>query len=77
MIDATRCVFEVTAGIMPMEPEPEFTKRFVLSASDWSEGTNGGWERFLALQKEAMDYATELQQHPQRFNFVRVDWIWM
>lgn len=74
-MEATRCVFEVTAGILPMEPEVEFTRRFVLTANEWDRGQ--GWDRFLEVQKEAMAYATELQQRPSRFNFVRVDWIWM
>lgn len=74
-MESARCIFEVTAGILPMEPENEFTRRFALTSSEWNQGQ--GWDRFIEVQEEAMAYATELQQRPNRFNFVRVDWIWL
>jgi hypothetical protein len=81
-------ILEVVAGIIPNQPMPEHTRRFVYTSSmreadeRWSaahpEEPPGPHPEvhFQRLQNEAWDYALKLQ-HPSYLNWVRVDWIWI
>lgn len=71
--EAARCVWEVTAGIIPGTAEPEFTKRFGMTSGDYESPYSS--EIFTSRMTEAVHYAQQLHD-PNRFNWVRVDWIW-
>lgn len=63
-----RCAWEVVAGLLPGRPEPDLTRRFVLSSDDPDE-------RFAELYQQAADYAAGLTD-PRHLNWVRLDWVW-
>lgn len=63
-----RCCWEVTAGVVPGTPEPEFTKRFILTEEDPGE-------LFADRYNEAISYVATLTD-PNSMNWVRLDWVW-
>lgn len=78
-MESARCAWEVTAGLIPGTPMPEFTRRFVLTSNKWygEDGypTKDGLDLLIALQGTAMMHALSLMD-PQSVNWVRLDWIW-
>ena len=88
---AVKLVIEVTAGIRPGLPEPQFTRRWTLTSDEWERAQveddelhkNGDNEHAMhaalllgARAAEADEYA-RLLRNPQRFNWVRTEWEWM
>lgn len=76
-----RCVMilEVVGGILPGQPEREYTKRWVYTSKMKEEDLArpvGARNHFLALEAQAEQYARELR-NPAFLNWVRVDWIWL
>ena len=73
---SARVLLEVQAGLLVGDPEPEFTKRWVITSEEWH--TAGDPELLLAERNgEATAYAGRLMMQPDRLNWVRVDWIWL
>lgn len=81
-----RCCWEVVAGLIPNQPMPEYTRRWVITGEYWdrvNEMTDeeftrehpSGKSKYAEFLEEAQEYARSLT-HPQRLNWVRVDWIW-
>ena len=68
VVVGARSAWEVTAGLLPGQPDQQFTKRFFLTSADPDE-------KFAELHKQAIEYAESLID-PSRLNWVRVDWIW-
>lgn len=69
----TTCAWEVTAGLIPGQPMPEFTKRWALTAEE--RRCEHAADIFSWRMIAAMQYAL-LLQNPQRLNWVRLDWVW-
>jgi hypothetical protein len=67
-VRTARCAFEVVAGVLPDQPEPELTKHFFMTTDDPDE-------RFQELYTEAREYAETLID-PSRLNWVRLEWVW-
>lgn len=75
-MESARCAWEVTAGIVPGTPEPEFTKRWGMTSSEWHDvPREQAKTRFEELEAEAERYAHDLRE-PARLNWVRLDWVW-
>ncbi len=77
--DRARAAWEVTAGLIPGQPMAEYTRRWILTSSEWY-GTDGqqsaqGAALFNAALVAAHEYARYLM-NPGALNWVRVDWIW-
>lgn len=76
---AARCAWEVTAGLIPGQPMPEYTRRWGLKSSEWygpdGQPTPQGVALFNASLVAAMEYARYLSD-PRGLNWVRVEWIW-
>jgi hypothetical protein len=49
--DAIKCIIEVSAGIIPGEPEPNFTRRWTITSDEW--------ERAQAQDAAALQAAQE------------------
>lgn len=79
-METTRLAIEVTAGIIPQQPEPEFTKVFTIQSAEWQAAQEEGGRATADLLAEtvgkAQGYASMLMNSPHRLNFVRTDWIW-
>jgi hypothetical protein len=71
-----RMVLEVSAGLVPGQPEQKFTKQFVILSDDWHNAS-----RFERIQKlgnlldDAHEYAIDITD-PNKVNWVRTDWIY-
>jgi hypothetical protein len=80
MTESARAAWEVTAGLVPGQAMDEYTRRWVLTATEWWE-TDGmvpslqGVALFNAHATAAMEYARGLMD-PRQLNWVKVEWIW-
>lgn len=97
-MEAARLIIEVTCGVIPGTPEPEFTRRWAITSAEWDLANQADAEllqqsqesgdpgpaghAFHAMLKlsftaaEADEYA-RLMRNPQRFNWVRTEWLWL
>lgn len=69
-----KAIVEVHAGLAPGRPEPEFSRRWVLGATDWSDR---GVDALTDVNGQAMAYAMYLQLQPNALNWVRLEWVWL
>ena len=76
MSESARVILEVVAGVIPERPEPAFTRRYVITSSEWENDTD---QTVLLAERngQALGYAAALMAMPDRLNWVRVDWIWL
>jgi hypothetical protein len=76
---AARCVWEVTAGIIPGTVDAEYTRRFGLTSDDWDGGGGAGFELFVKVGAEATAYVLYLQllcSMGRSVNWTRIDFVW-
>lgn len=76
-MESARCLWEVTAGLIPGQVMPEHSRRFGLTSSEWDGGK--GYELFLAREAAAGAYARFLQElcvNGREVNWTRIDFIW-
>ena len=74
---AARCVWEVTAGLIPGEVMPEHTRHFGLSSEEWGDGK--GYPLFLEREAQAGAHARFLQElcaNGREINWTRIDFVW-
>lgn len=76
-MESAKVIVEVVAGIIPEQPEPEFTRRWAITGDEWealgAEQANG----LAQLNGKAQGYSMLLMLQPDRLNWVRTDWIWV
>lgn len=73
-----RYAVEVVAGLVPGKPDPEFTKRFVVTAEEWALTSAGDGHQVQNPESpwgQAREYAESLV-NPSRVNWVRIEWVW-
>jgi hypothetical protein len=76
---ACKAIFQVTAGVIPYQPMPEYTKRWGYDSREYEQDTHTPRDQptiFSKRLQEAHDYAMGLS-NPAYTNWVRVDWMWM
>lgn len=76
MVDA-RCCVEVVAGILPGTPMQDVTRRWWMTSEQWANADQD--ERVVLLcdlSGKANGYSTYLMLQPDRFNWVRTEWVW-
>lgn len=71
--EAARCAWEVTAGLIPGTPMPEYTRRWWMTSAEWNSPASAAL--FHAHTVAAAEYARTLA-NPQGLNWVRVEWVW-
>jgi hypothetical protein len=74
---SARCAWEVTAGLIPGQSQPNFTRRWGLTSEEWE--SKEGLELFFGREGEASGYARYLQVlccQGRAVNWVRIDFIW-
>jgi hypothetical protein len=75
---SARLIVEVVAGVIPQTPEREHTRQWVLTSEDWHAADDAKKGILLAeLNGSAQGYAALLMLQPDRFNWVRTDWLWL
>jgi hypothetical protein len=75
-MESARVLLEVQAGVIPETPEPELTKRWAITTTEWEESEHQSG--LLAERNgQAQGYAQLLMLQPDRVNWVRLDWVWL
>lgn len=79
MDGAMRAAIEVTAGILPGQPDIEYTRRWVLPEAEWTDAQakEQAGELLATLHGQAQGYAAFLMLQPDRLNWVRTEWVWI
>lgn len=75
-MNSTKVIVEVMAGVIPGQPEEEHTRRWALSSDEWEAAGDKASEKLAVLNGQAIGYAALLMLQPDRFNWVRTDWLW-
>jgi hypothetical protein len=76
---ALRCQWVVTAGILPGEPQAEFTRAYSINSKEW-EDTPNKMLLLLTRAHEAVAYTMQLQINSASGltpNWVRAEFAWM
>lgn len=76
-MESARIVLEVTAGLIPGEPMAEFTKRWVISSTEWNNHQHDEAPLMADYNGRALGYAGLLMLQPNRVNWVRTEWIYL
>lgn len=82
-----RCVWKVTAGIIPERPEDKYYRRWIITSEEWERLNTmsdaafkaefpDGKSTFARFREAAYQYAESITD-PNSLNWVRVDWIWL
>lgn len=71
MSEPTKCIIEVTAGVIPGNPNEALTKRWSLTAEQCRDE-----DIYASAVGAAMVYALSLQM-PGSNNWVKNEWIWL
>jgi hypothetical protein len=72
-----KCGVDVVAGVLPGTPEPEFTRQWFITSAEWyaEEGKNQA-ELLSDMAGKAAAWATYIMLQPDRFNWVKLEWVW-
>lgn len=62
-----------------MEPDVKYTRQWDVTVREWAVAGTIEMQEVLLAEKVglAQGYAFWLMIQPQKFNFVRMDWIWL
>jgi len=82
-----RCIWKVTAGVVPGQSLSEHTRRWIITSENWEKENSmpeeefkeefpDGKSTYMKFRDEAYEYAKGLN-HPQYLNWVNVEWMWM
>jgi hypothetical protein len=75
---SVRCAVDVVAGVLPGTPEPEFTRTFHITSDEWYAADQDNKLNLLSdLAGRANGYAQYLMLAPDRFNWVKTEWVWI
>lgn len=90
MSDTARALLEVTAGVIPGHPIHECTKQWAITSEEWQSaqvlpqdtpdakyGPHPSAALLAQRQGEAQGYAALLMLQPDRYNWVKLQWIWL
>lgn len=76
-VKSARIIVEVVAGVIPGMPEDEWTRKYVIDSDTYYATTDKEKQVIIAeVAGKAYGYAA-LLLNPNRFNWVRVDWIYL
>lgn len=77
--NASRCLVEVQAGIIPGTPDPIYKRTYAISSAEWEKADDSGQTARLLAETNglAQGYAAMLMLQPDRLNWVSTMWIWL
>lgn len=78
-MEAAKLIIEVLAGVIPGEPMPAYTRKWVWTSGDQARleaGDREARQEYLTIAGASREYAASLED-PRRVNWVRRDWIWL
>jgi hypothetical protein len=76
---AAKALFEVTAGVLPGFPMPEYTKSWGYTSDEYEQDRQTPPEEmtiFATRLNEVHEYAKGLS-NPAYLNWVKVEWLWV
>lgn len=76
---AAKLIIRVTAGVIPYDAVPKYTRTWSWSSDDQSrleQGDPTARSRYIAIAGESREYAASLED-PRGVNWVRRDWVWL
>jgi hypothetical protein len=78
-MQSAKLIIGVYAGLIPEQPEDEFTKEYAVTSESWHNAVKEGRQAALleSVNGQAQHYAAGLMLRPDRLNWVRTDWIWL
>lgn len=85
-LESAKVIIEVTAGVIPGTPEPQFTRRWAITSREWEEaqqkdmmedGIFHPMAELLVLRAAQADAYAMMLRDPSRINWTRTDWIWL
>lgn len=71
-----RIAVDVVAGVLPGTPEDEYTRQFFITSKDWYEEDANQAQLLSDLNGKAMSWANYLMLQPDRFNWIKLEWIY-
>lgn len=80
--DAARAIWQVTAGLIPGEPDPTHTRTFNVTSEEWdASASRANGQTILLLERfhQAVAYAAVLHllcASGLAVNWVRIDFVW-
>lgn len=75
--ETARVIIEVVAGVIPERPIPEYTRRYVITSTEWAVDPEERSGLLAERNGRAQGYAGLLMLQPDVLNWVRTDWIWL
>ena len=77
MTESARVGVDVVAGVLPGTPMDEVTQRWFLTSEEWYANDGADQARLLsAMNGKALAWANYLMMQPDRFNWVKLEWVW-
>lgn len=77
MMETARCGVDVLVGVAPGTPEPEFSRQWFITSEEWYANDGADQAHLLSdLAGKASAWATYAMLQPERFNWVKVEWVW-
>lgn len=74
--ESARCGVDVVAGVLPGTPEPELTRSFYITSVEWYADNGRNQAQLLSdLAGKAGAWATYLMLQPDRYNWVKLEWV--
>lgn len=75
--EQARVLLEVTAGLIPGQAMPEYTRKWAISSKAWHDPSKDRGELLAEANGKMQGYAALLMLQPDRLNWVRTDWIYL
>lgn len=76
---ALKLSIQVFAGVIPGQPEEEFTRSWFWTGEQQDALVAGDKEaeaEYIRIAGESREYAATLE-NPKRFNWVKREWLWL
>lgn len=73
--ERARVAIEVVAGIIPGTPIAEYSKRWVITSSQWYSDEPDDKDKIQAIYKEMHEYQASMM-NPGYVNWVKTEWIY-
>jgi hypothetical protein len=74
---SARCGVDVVAGVLPGTPEDAVTQRWFITSEAWYANDGRDQARLLSdMNGKALAWANYLMMQPDRFNWVKLEWVW-
>jgi hypothetical protein len=81
MREGLKGFWAVSAGIVPGDTMPQYTKNFYYLSAHYDEDIKGAKEgskesHFQSFRDEALAYAKDIMD-PRSVNWVKLEWVWV